>query len=119
MFYELDRKMDFSDTLNYTLTVYQTLDGDEIHSNDTISDISFQGFSRISEFPYKETFNAFTVGKPGVLLTGWKNDGRSETNWWVHRYATTTGSTGPNRDHTGGNKMYMYVESSYPYFNKP
>ncbi|MFC2130688.1 M4 family metallopeptidase [Bacteroidota bacterium] len=118
LFYELNREMDFSDTLNYNVTIYQALLNDEIYYNDTLKNISFDGFPRISEFPYKETFDGFTVGQPGTLLNGWKNDGRSETNWWVNKGATKTYYTGPNRDHTGGNKLYMYVESSYPYFNK-
>lgn len=115
--HKLNQRLDFSDTVDYYMTIYQMLGGDKNYKNDTIANVKINTSEIVTKYPYKESFTNFTIGKPGKLINGWLNDGREDLDWWVNRGATPTYYTGPSLDHTGSNGRYMYVESSYPFYN--
>jgi hypothetical protein len=118
IYHPLSQSLDFSDSVDYYVSVYQVLNGDKNYKNDTIANVKI-GISRlVTKFPYKETFTDFGRGKPGKFVNGWLNGGCDDIDWWVHRGATKTYHTGPPRDHTGSNGNYVYVESSYPFYEK-
>jgi Zn-dependent metalloprotease len=115
--HQISQKLDFSDTVDYYVSVYQVLSGDKNRSNDTIANVKIETSPTVTKYPYKESFTKFGRGKPGKFINGWHNANCDEIDWWVNRGSTPTYYTGPSRDHTGSNGNYLYVESSYPFYN--
>ncbi len=118
VYHSLSQTLDFSDSVDYYVSVYQVLGGDKNYANDTISNVKIETSQIVTKYPYKESFTDFGRGKPGKLKNGWINGTCDDIDWWVHRGATPTYYTGPPRDHTGSNGNYVYVESSYPFYEK-
>ena len=72
----------------------------------------------ISTFPYCELFDSEALcvdlcGVPCATSNGYVQDGGDGTDWATWSGATTSGSTGPVDDVSGGGN-YMYVEASTP-----
>jgi hypothetical protein len=63
------------------------------------------GFGQVSTFPWVNDFESY------VLLDEDQND---DGDWWLAQGPTSSSNTGPSGDHTTGNGIYYYVESSYP-----
>ena len=59
----------------------------------------------INTFPWINNFENF------VPLQQEQND---DGDWLLHQGGTSSFNTGPTGDHTTGNGVYFYVESSYP-----
>ena len=65
-----------------------------------------QGFSQvINTFPWIHDF------ENAIPLEQETND---DGDWWLMQGATTSINTGPSGDHTTGNGIYFYIESSSP-----
>jgi len=62
-------------------------------------------FGQVNTFPWTNDFENY------VLLDEDQND---DGDWWLAQGPTTSGNTGPAGDHTTGNGIYYYVESSTP-----
>ena len=83
---------------------------------------------KISAFPYICDFQAegnrpsTSCGVSYTMLTpGWENESTSDDfDWYVNAGGTTSGSTGPNSDHTTGTASgkYMYTEVSGGCYNE-
>ncbi len=116
--YRFSGGADLSDLNEYSFTGFISVNNDNSKFNDTLKFITFTNNGTVSEFPNIENLDSFIKGNPGVLLNGWANDVRDDIDWRVNNNRTATTYTGPSRNHTQGNGMYMYVESSEPNFNK-
>lgn len=77
----------------------------------------------INVFPYLEDFDAFPVSStispvvepnPDAFPANWTNDtiNDGDQDWYALSSPTLTTNTGPNRDHTSGNGVFLYVEDS-------
>ena len=67
--------------------------------------IPFLGFTQINTFPWTHDFENF------VTL---EEDTTDDGDWWLMQGSTSSFNTGPQGDHTTGNGIYYYVESSTP-----
>ena len=67
-------------------------------------------FGQVNTFPWVNDFESF------ITL---EQDPNDNGDWWLMQGPTTSYNTGPSGDHTTGNGIYYYVESSSPnYPNK-
>ena len=119
LIYEFNEKVDISVTGDYTFNAEISHSQDSDVSDNSIEGISISNSGVNSAMPLLEDFETFERGTPGTYANGWSYDNSTELIAWnVNRGGTTTGDTGPSRDHTGNNGNYMYVESSAPNFDK-
>ncbi|HFX17611.1 MAG TPA: hypothetical protein ENK64_00525, partial [Flavobacteriales bacterium] len=74
----------------------------------------------ISEFPYLENFDTWTISNPGTSCTPdgsvtlddcWENVSGDDSDWDIYTGATPSANTGPSDDATGGGN-YIYLEAS-------
>ncbi|NNC95888.1 MAG: T9SS type A sorting domain-containing protein [Chitinophagales bacterium] len=111
--------LDTFGTGTYTICAWtQSPNGgiDEDPSNDTLC-ITVVSIGP-KPVPYKEDFETFIVGSPGVLLNDWTSSSETAYQWYVEDATganENSSGTGPFYDHTnfgssGG--IYMYTESS-------
>lgn len=97
-------------------TKYLTGGPDSNPPNDTLNPISITNgaVSVLPGSPFFEDFESFTTGSPGTVRNGWYRTTTGGFRWQVDNATTSSGSTGPNRDHTLGTNAgkYMYTEAS-------
>ena len=62
-------------------------------------------FGQVNTFPWVNDFESF------ITL---EQDPNDNGDWWLMQGPTTSYNTGPSGDHTTGNGIYYYVESSSP-----
>ena len=67
--------------------------------------IPFLGYTQINTFPWTHNFEM------GILL---EEDTTDDGDWLLKQGPTNSFNTGPQGDHTTGNGIYYYVESSAP-----
>jgi len=74
----------------------------------------------ISEFPYLQNFDNWTISNPGDTCTAdgsvpleecWENVTGDDSDWDIYSGATPTADTGPSDDLLGGGN-YIYMEAS-------
>lgn len=112
--YEFDANLDMSQVGDYTLFAYISQGSDDSQFNDTVAVLEYTNAGIYDQLPFKQTFDDFTRGTPGVLLEGWLNASNDDIDWNVNRGGTPTYYTGPSKNHTPGNGNYLFVESSAP-----
>ena len=70
-------------------------------------------------FSFGQTINTFPWVNDFESFVGLEEDQSDDGDWWLMQGPTTSYNTGPSGDHTTGNGIYYYVESSNPnYPNK-
>ncbi|MFH1320321.1 MAG: GEVED domain-containing protein [Bacteroidota bacterium] len=113
--YSFSTTADLSTFDIYTIDAWTALSNDSIKANDTL--IGYVVIDAdISLFPYKEDFETFTPGLPGILQNKWENDSSDNFDWYVNSGATPSLNTGPAGDHTNSSGVYMYARAA---FNTP
>jgi len=103
----------------YTVTL-QVINGNGSDTEVKTNYIDAYDCNGIASFPYTETFDSWITSNPvasctpdgSVLLSAcWANVTGDDIDWDIHSGSTTSGSTGPTSDHTGGGN-YLYTEAS-------
>lgn len=101
---------------SYNIDAWVELPTDSRNENDSTLAYTVTTNAIQSNFPDTVTFDAFTVGTPGVFLNGWANDPSNAFDWYVHSGTTSSNQTGPTGDTTSasgsGNYVYYSVANA-------
>ncbi|NNC94966.1 MAG: hypothetical protein HKN92_05340, partial [Chitinophagales bacterium] len=104
--------LDLSNADNtYNINAYTDLALDFDESNNA-SSTNVNTIGIFAAAPYAETFDSLADNQNGQLSNGWNAQGSGSWGWYSNLGSTGSGSTGPDGDHTSGNGVYMYVETS-------
>lgn len=101
---------------NYSIRITSTADASLTDESDDVFSITEEYI--VSEFPYIENFETFSLGEG--LANKWLQLEDDDINWLVIDSATPSkvgispNVTGPNGDHTSGSGKFIYVEASDP-----
>lgn len=109
--YTLPQSVSFLNNYNNQLKFWVEHHLDSIPTNDTLYQ-TITTNSLITQLPYFENFDSFTMGAKEMYNFGWENNLNLDLhNWWIHSDTTPTAFTGPSGDHTSGNGKYFYIQS--------
>ncbi|NBG65089.1 T9SS type A sorting domain-containing protein [Acidiluteibacter ferrifornacis] len=109
--YTLPQSVSFLNNYNNQLKFWVEHHLDSIPTNDTLYQ-TITTNSLITQLPYFENFDSFTMGAKEMYNFGWENNLNLDLhNWWIHSDTTPTALTGPAGDHTSGNGKYFYIQS--------
>ncbi|XP_068709846.1 MAM and LDL-receptor class A domain-containing protein 1-like isoform X3 [Montipora foliosa] len=114
---------------NYIVGVYKVVfnatRGSNFQSDIAIDDVIVRPGSCLS-VPVSSTAPPVVTASPAPVSNvikcsfstnsscGFTQSRNDKFDWTRHRGITTSSSTGPSSDHTGGNGYYMYIETSSP-----
>lgn len=110
MTYTFSGTADMSTSGTHALATFITYGADKDNSNN--GQVDSVKNEKVTA-PFIETFEGFALGAGAIPNNGW-TDGGGQLPWYGDQGTTSSGSTGPNVDHTFGTSAgtYMYLEAS-------